>query len=156
MARTKENKRDTYKSVFKEFDKDGDSFIDKTELKELLKRWKVKVNDEEADDIMNEIDKNKDGKIDFEEFYHYMEAMSNPRHDLRQTFKLFDKDGDGYISKKELTETLELLGKKMGQPRINSILQEADQDGDGKISFDEFCRYFAKKDKTQQEQKNEH
>merc|ERR1719461_2046319 len=153
MATTKESKRETFRKVFKEFDKDGDSFINKKELKNLLARWKVIVSDEEADDIMNEIDKNKDGKIDFNEFYDYMEDQSNPRHDLRQTFKLFDKDGDGYISKKELTDTLELLGKKMGKAQINAILQEADQDGDGKISFDEFCRYFAKKDKTQQEQK---
>ena len=54
-------------------------------------------------------------------------------------FKLFDKDGNGLITKEELKEGLSKLGEKMTDKDIDQLLEEADLDGDGNISFDEFA-----------------
>lgn len=66
--------------MFKTIDKDKNGVVDRNELKELLQSKfffivennYTEVNGKELDDIMEECDKNKDGKIDFNEFYNLM------------------------------------------------------------------------------------
>lgn len=65
--------RENIERVFKTIDKDKNGVVDRNELKELLQSiYKLKlennyteVNGKELDNIMEECDKNKDGKIDF-------------------------------------------------------------------------------------------
>ncbi len=49
-------------------------------------------------------DSNGDGHIDFREFMFVLYIMSNgsPEENLKQIFRIFDINGDGAISKKEL------------------------------------------------------
>jgi len=71
--------------AFKTFDADGGGTIDKDELMKLLgieslaDQMQVKLTEEEVDAIMNEVDLNGDGKIDFEEFMAMMRKMPNAR-----------------------------------------------------------------------------
>ena len=62
---------------------------------------------------------------------------------LRETFDFFDKNSDGYISKKELIELVEVLLNEKGLGVSTKILQEFDFNQDNKIDFDEFV-VFAK------------
>lgn len=59
-------------------------------------------------------------------------------------FKVYDVDRDGYISNGELFIVLKMMvGNNLRDAQLQQIVDktvmEADQDGDGKISFDEFC-----------------
>eukprot|EP00931_Biecheleriopsis_adriatica_P018092 TRINITY_DN12755_c0_g1_i1.p1 TRINITY_DN12755_c0_g1~~TRINITY_DN12755_c0_g1_i1.p1 ORF type:complete len:984 (+),score=242.65 TRINITY_DN12755_c0_g1_i1:341-2953(+) len=54
--------------VFKKFDKDGSGMIDLTELKAMVEELGGKMNDDEAKQAMEQLDKNKDGQCSFEEF----------------------------------------------------------------------------------------
>jgi len=142
----KEDKKSIQK-VFKEFDKDNDGFINKKELKQLLAKWNVNVTNEELDDMMNDIDTNKDGKIDLNEFQEFMDKGGlDSAATLKQTFKLFDADGDGYITEAELTQTLNSVasGSNLSKEQIKKIFSDADTDKDGKISFKEFKAYMEK------------
>jgi len=71
--------------AFKTFDVDGGGTIDKEELLKLLgfdslaDQMQVKLTEAEVDAIMNEVDLNRDGKIDFEEFMAMMRKMPNAR-----------------------------------------------------------------------------
>ena len=51
---------------------------------------------------------------------------------------MFDKDGNGLISKQELLEGLNKLGEKMTEGDITDLIDAADLDGDGFINFQEF------------------
>ncbi|MET9339584.1 EF-hand domain-containing protein [Nonomuraea sp. NPDC003804] len=56
--------------------------------------------------------------------------------ELRQTFDAIDAGGDGFISQAELVRHFPgLPGEALG-----SLEQNADADGDGRISFEEFVR----------------
>ena len=59
---------------------------------------------EEANRIFEEIDNNLSGKVDYSEFLTAMmnnEKMLNKKR-IEQEFRIFDKDGNGFIDKKEL------------------------------------------------------
>ena len=58
--------------------------------------------------------------------------------DIRESFSLYDRDGNGSISLLELREVLRNLGEKVTDDEINQIIRMADQDGDGEIDYDEF------------------
>ncbi|CAF0795861.1 unnamed protein product [Brachionus calyciflorus] len=54
--------------AFKKFDKDGNGFISRSELKEAMRKLDKKITNEEIDDMLTEADTNMDGKIDYSEF----------------------------------------------------------------------------------------
>ena len=59
-------------------------------------------------------------------------------------FKIYDMDKDGYISNGELFQVLKMMvGSNLKDAQLQQIVDKtiihADSDGDGKISFEEFC-----------------
>ena len=55
---------------------------------------------------------------------------------LRETFKKFDKNGDGYLSPKEIKEVLEGFAIKATKEEVDKFISEADTDKDGKVNYD--------------------
>ena len=58
---------------------------------------------------------------------------------LRSQFMAIDKDGSGHIDSGELKSMFLVLGDAVSDTDIARMVAEADEDGDGKISFGEFC-----------------
>jgi len=60
--------------------------------------------------------------------------------ELHDQFSLMDDDGDGFIDLKELTQFIRNTGVSHAEAfrRASSIMEDIDQNGDGKISVDEF------------------
>ena len=59
-------------------------------------------------------------------------------------FKIYDIDKDGYIGNGELFQVLKtMVGNNLTDKQLQQIVDKtilyADKDGDGKISFEEFC-----------------
>ena len=78
------------------------------------------------------------GKIEFDEFLPMMCRKMEEVYlaeVLRETFKIFDKDGSGYINASELKELMEKLGEKLSDEEIEKMIAEADLDEDGKVSY---------------------
>ena len=75
------------------------------------------------------------GAIDFDEFLHMMAKKHaecyDPEEELKEAFQVFDKDGNGYISKEELHQVMNNLGEKLTDEEIADMIKEADADGDG-------------------------
>lgn len=61
-----------------------------------------------------------------------------PHSEFREAFRLFDKDGDGSITKEELGRVMRSLGQFARTEELQQMLQEVDVDGDGNVSFEEF------------------
>jgi len=58
---------------------------------------------------------------------------------------VFDKDGNGKISKEELKLVMKNLGENLTDEEINEMIREADDDGDGHVDFDEFVKMMQTK-----------
>jgi len=127
-----------YRSAFEMFDTDGSGDISAEELQSVLSQLGKPVSLEEAKKSIELIDANGDGQIDFGEFIVMMEAGTQ-EDELRAAFEIFDLDGNGYIDRDELKNVLaKLSGKTPTDAEVDAMMGEADADGDGKITFEEF------------------
>ncbi|KAK8704768.1 hypothetical protein V6N13_048381 [Hibiscus sabdariffa] len=64
----------------------------------------------------------------------------NEEEDMAEAFKVFDQNGDGYISVEELMSILVSLGLKQGKTveDCERMIMKVDVDGDGRVNFLEF------------------
>jgi len=74
---------------------------------------------------------------------------------LRFAFKVYDMDRDGFISNGELFLVLKMMvGNNLKDTQLQEIvdktIMEADKDGDGKLSFEEFSVMVANTDIVKQ------
>ncbi|MCD7458105.1 Calmodulin-like protein 3 [Datura stramonium] len=58
--------------------------------------------------------------------------------ELRRIFQIFDRNGDGRISKKELNDSLENMGISIPDTELTQMIEKIDVDGDGCVDIDEF------------------
>ena len=64
--------------------------------------------------------------------------------DLKQTFSLFDREGDGAIDTKELGTVMRCIGFEPSEEELLKMVKEVDDDGSGDIGFSEFCSLMAR------------
>lgn len=130
-----------YREVFAIFDKDNSGNITAAELGEVMKSLGLNPTEDELRDMVNEIDADQNGTIDFEEFIQLMShtvGPSNLDEELQKAFEVFDRDGSGSISTDELRQVMKKLGQDLTDSEINDMIKMADKDGNGVISLDEF------------------
>ena len=53
--------------------------------------------------------------------------------EIREAFKVFDRDNNGFISAAELRHVMTSIGEKLTDDEVDEMIREADQDGDGRI-----------------------
>jgi centrin-1 len=102
---------------------------------------------EEIKKMIADVDKDGSGVIDYNEFLDMMTAKMaerDPKEEMAKAFKLFDDDDTGKISFKNLKRVAKELGENMTDEEIQEMIDEADRDGDGEISEDEFFRIMRK------------
>jgi len=125
-----------YKEAFSFFDQDGDGVITKEELGSILTSIGILPSQDLLHQMMTAMDTDGSGSVDFNEFLAMMTRMKADM--LRDQFKIFDKDGDGFISTEELKEVLVKLGVMMTDAEAEAMIREADADGDGRVSWSEY------------------
>ncbi|PIA58366.1 hypothetical protein AQUCO_00500352v1 [Aquilegia coerulea] len=128
---------------FDAIDVDKNGSISLEEMRQALAKdlpWKMK--EPRVLEIVEAIDSNTDGFVDFSEFVaatlhvHQLEEHDTDKWQVRSqaAFEKFDVDRDGFITPEELKMHTGLKGS------IDPLLEEADVDKDGKISLSEFRR----------------
>lgn len=97
--------------------------------------------------VIDIFDTDGNGEVDFKEFIEGISQFSvkgDKESKLRFAFKIYDMDKDGFISNGELFQVLKMMvGNNLKDAQLQQIVDKtivlADSDGDGKISFEEFC-----------------
>lgn len=64
--------------------------------------------------------------------------------EFREAFQLFDKDGDGHVTLKELKVVFLTLGQMPSDEELMDMIREVDNDGNDTIEFEEFCACAAR------------
>jgi calmodulin len=62
--------------------------------------------------------------------------------ECREAFALYDDDNDGYIKMQELSLIMRALGQNPTTEHLQQMMDEADQEGDGRIDFPEFLALY--------------
>ena len=70
---------------------------------------------------------------------------TDTEEEIREAFRVFDKDGNGFISNAELQHVLTNLGEKPTDEEFDKVIRvaEADIDGDGQVNYEEFVTMMA-------------
>ncbi|PZC81707.1 hypothetical protein B5X24_HaOG212151 [Helicoverpa armigera] len=84
------------------------------------------------------------GELEFEEFvtlasrFMVEEDAEAMQQELKEAFRLYDKEGNGYITTGVLREILRELDDKISAEELDMMIEEIDSDGSGTVDFDEF------------------
>ena len=104
------------KDAFDLFDTDGSGSIDPKELRAAMQSLGFEAKNQTIYQMITDLDKNKSGNIDFEEFLDMMTARmsdKDTREDVTKVFRLFDDDNTGKVSLKNLKRVARELGETM-------------------------------------------
>ena len=91
--------------------------------------------------MIDDVDENGDGTIDFDEFKVLMQMQmteTDQTENLTSAFKVFDVDGSGSITKEELHKIMTTLGEPLTDAEVDEMMKGADKDGSGTIEYKEF------------------
>ncbi|KAI3770955.1 hypothetical protein L6452_02103 [Arctium lappa] len=149
--------------IFDLFDTDHDSLISVDELSRALVLLGLETDIRELDSMIKSYIQPENNGLTFDDFQalhkslgelFFEDAVGDDEDaaagsydsskqeevDLTEAFKVFDEDGDGYISAKELQVVLEKLGfaeaSEMG--RVEMMISSVDRNADGVVDFSEF------------------
>uniref|UniRef100_A0A673A774 Caltractin-like n=1 Tax=Sphaeramia orbicularis TaxID=375764 RepID=A0A673A774_9TELE len=143
---TAEQKQEV-KEAFDLFDTDGTGTIDVKELKVAMRALGFEPKKEEIRSLVAGISKESSGTIDFNDFLSIMTLKMNEKdskEEIMKAFRLFDDDCTGKISFKNLKRVAKELGENLTDEELQEMIDEADRDGDGEVSEQEFLRIMKK------------
>ncbi|KAH9999494.1 calcium/calmodulin-dependent protein phosphatase [Russula vinacea] len=134
------------KKRFMKLDSDGSGSIDRNEFLQIPQI----ANNPLASRMIAIFDEDGGGTVDFQEF-----VGGGREEKLRFAFKVYDMDRDGFISNGELFLVLKMMvGNNLKDSQLQEIvdktIMEADKDGDGRLSFEEFTNMVANTDIVKQ------
>ncbi|XP_038220730.1 calmodulin-A-like isoform X2 [Zerene cesonia] len=137
-----------FKEAFMLFDKDEDGTITMAELGVVMRSLGQRPTETELRDMVKEVDQDGNGTIEFNEFLQMMSKKmrgADGEDELREAFRVFDKNNDGLISSVELRHVMTNLGERLSEEEVDDMIREADLDGDGMVNYDEFVTILTSK-----------
>ncbi len=152
-SRIPEDQIENLRKAFIKIDTNGDGVLSKDELVEGVSEVpKCNINPEDWDLVIQLMDTNNNGSIDYTEFiagcmqsYVYLKE-----NNLKQAFEYFDKDGNGTITLDELKESLWSDDMLLDEEEIENIIKTIDKNQDGMIDYKEFLEMMKSNDKMKE------
>jgi centrin-1 len=136
------------REAFDLFDTDGSGTIDPKELKAAMQSLGFEAKNATIYAMVQDIDKDGSGQIDFEEFLDMMTAKisdRDSREDINKVFAMFDSENKGSITLRDLKRVAKELGETMTEAELLEMIERADSDADGNISADDFFQILTRR-----------
>ncbi|XP_047003034.1 troponin C, isoallergen Bla g 6.0301 [Schistocerca americana] len=132
------------KKCFDAFDREKNGSISTNMVEEILRLMGQPFNKKILAEMIEEVDADKSGRLEFDEFvtlaarFIIEEDDEVMEKELREAFRLYDKQGNGYIPTTCLREILHELDEQLTSEELDIMIEEIDSDGSGTVDFDEF------------------
>ena len=137
------------REAFNIFDEYSNGTIPIDKLYLLLTSLKQNLSKNEFERIIESIgiDKNKNSQINFNQFLQIIAKrlqMKNEDDEIyyKKLFNSMDRNNSGKISINELKYIVTHSNENITQKDLELLIGEADSDGDGLISYDEFINFM--------------
>nr|P15159.1 RecName: Full=Troponin C [Tachypleus tridentatus]prf//1508214A troponin C [Tachypleus tridentatus] len=132
------------RKAFDMFDRDKKGVIHTNMVSTILRTLGQTFEEKDLKDLIAEIDQDGSGELEFEEFmalaarFLVEEDAEAMQEELREAFRLYDKQGQGFINVSDLRDILRALDDKLTEDELDEMIAEIDTDGSGTVDFDEF------------------
>ncbi|KAH7728683.1 CRE-PAT-10 protein [Aphelenchoides avenae] len=138
-----------YQRYFDMFDRGKQGYIMVTQMGQILQGMGEEFDEKTLRKLVRRFDADGSGKLEFDEFCALVYTVANTvdkdtlQKELREAFRLFDKEGNGYISRPTLKSLLKEIASDLTDAQLEEAVNEIDEDGSGKIEFEEFWELMA-------------
>lgn len=140
--------------AFELLDRNGDGRICTDEIEAALRTLGQKPTREDISALLGAVSTNE---LSFEQFaalmtdyldrgtaHAAMPAAEREEAELREAFRVFDTNGDGFIAPDELADVFLSLGEQLSEQEISAMVSATDANEDGLISYEEFRKLMAR------------
>eukprot|EP00047_Mylnosiga_fluctuans_P013193 m.29998 g.29998 ORF g.29998 m.29998 type:complete len:503 (+) comp4729_c0_seq1:33-1541(+) len=132
-----ELERERIKELFDRIDTDKNGKLHAGELQVELMRLQIPITENHIREMFTR-DRNKDGSLDFEEFFGYcMEKEAQ----ARQIFDAMDQHRDNLLNMEEIKTAFERLGFKVTESEIRRLIRHI-SDGNDQVSWSEWRQFM--------------
>lgn len=145
MMEDEEQRLIIMRKAFQMFDTTKSGLIETVKISTILNTLGQQFDEGELQDLIDEEDPDNTGKVNFDGFANIAsnflieeEDAEAMQQELKEAFRLYDREGNGYITTSTLKEILAALDDKLSSEDLDGIIQEIDTDGSGTVDFDEF------------------
>ncbi|KAH0953085.1 hypothetical protein HN011_002884 [Eciton burchellii] len=132
------------KKAFDAFDHEKKGSIGTNMVGTIMNMLGYELSEKTLQEIIKEVDEDGSGELEFEEFctlaarFLVEEDSEAMQQELREAFRLYDREGNGYITTEVFRDILHELDDKLSPEELDMIIEEVDTDGSGTLDFDEF------------------
>jgi len=131
------------KDAFKQLDKRDEDKIRVGDIQTCMKKLGHNVTGDWLESMEDEIDSEGTGYVSFEEFRDLllkkMQADEDER-ELKEIFRVLDKEKKGEVNVNELRWILKNLGDDLTEDDIDDMILDVDTDGSGWVDYEEFAK----------------
>ena len=131
------------KEAFSLFDQDGSGSIEKEELGAVMRSLGQNPTEAELDDMMNEVDTDGSGEMDFKEFLQLMGGRMQSSYsadEITEAFRVFDRTDCGSIPVDDLRYIIEARGDYLGEEVREELIRECHPTRNGLIIYSELIQ----------------
>ncbi|CAM4858948.1 unnamed protein product [Rotaria socialis] len=128
---------------FNMYDKERKGEIPTSILGTVMKNLGHNLKPDQLADCIDAVDGDGSGTVDFEEFLALMSKKTKEAEDereLREVFRVFDKNSRGVIDVADLKMIFKALDPDMPDDEVEQIISEVDEDGSGTVDYEEFYK----------------
>ncbi|XP_012273172.1 troponin C [Orussus abietinus] len=133
------------KMAFDTFDTEKKGEITNDLISTILSMMGIELKADVLQEAIAEVDVSDSGSMNYEEFCQlaakFLEEDQDTeaiQQELREAFRLYDREGNGYITTDVFRDILHELDDNLSSEELDMMIDEIDADGSGTLDFDEF------------------
>ncbi|XP_055378304.1 troponin C, isoallergen Bla g 6.0201 [Condylostylus longicornis] len=135
------------RNAFAAFDHNSENSVDVADVPTILEMFGQKLDDKAQKKLLSEANPSGAKKLDFNifckifaRFIEVEEDADAVARELKEAFRLYDREGKGYLTVATLRDILHELDDKLSNQDLDMMIDEIDADGSGTVDFDEFMQ----------------